>query len=65
MTGGGESEVACRACERPAHPTPASRGLCLGHALIFQYGLWDTVEEYLLTRPTARQECNPAPLPAE
>lgn len=42
--------MSCRACDRPAHPQKSARGLCLGHALLFLLGPWETVEEFILKR---------------
>lgn len=36
----------CRACTRPAYWS----GLCLGHALLYCFGPWISVEEFILTK---------------
>lgn len=45
----------CRACKLPAMERPSANGLCLGHALLYAYGPWETVEEFILKRTSHAQ----------
>ena len=40
----------CRCCDKKPFPRPSARGLCLGHALLFLWSPWATVEEFILKR---------------
>ena len=40
----------CRVCEKAAYPRASSHGLCLAHALLYFWGPWRTVEEFILLR---------------
>jgi hypothetical protein len=42
--------MTCRACTATAHPRKSAHGLCLAHALMFLWGPWFTVEEFILRR---------------
>lgn len=54
--------MTCRACHIPAMERPSAKGLCLGHALLYAYGPWNTVEEFIIARtshaPRNHVECN-------
>jgi hypothetical protein len=42
--------MTCRCCHCPAH----WNRLCLGHALLYCFGPWRNVEEFILTKNAGR-----------
>lgn len=42
--------MTCLVCERKAHPRKSAHGLCLGHALLFLYGPFSNLEQFILWR---------------
>lgn len=47
--------MTCRTCPRPALARPSAHGLCVGCALLFQFGPWTSVEKFVLATQLRRQ----------